>query len=313
MSLHVVIGAGTVGSSLASVLADQGHDVRVVTRSGRGPSAPGIELVRADAADPDALRPHVVGAETLYNCANPPSYPYWAKVWPPLAASVLATAEATGAALAIMGNLYGYGPVAEPMTRDHQLVATSRKGRLRSQIWHDALAAHSAGRVRVTEARASDFIGPGIAPTNGYISRYTRAALAGKTVHAFGDPDAPHSWTYVADVARTLAALGTDERAFGQAWHVPTNPPLSVRQVVTSMAALAGAPVPRVRGVQRSILRLTYPFSALLREIDEVLYQHDRPFEIDATVTTSTFGIEATPWDRVLRETLASLRAESVG
>ena len=49
--LHVVVGAGPVGTATAGLLADAGHAVRVVTRSGSGPRRPGVELVAADAAD----------------------------------------------------------------------------------------------------------------------------------------------------------------------------------------------------------------------------------------------------------------------
>ncbi len=35
--LHVVVGAGPVGSAVAEILAERGHRVRVVTRSGSGP------------------------------------------------------------------------------------------------------------------------------------------------------------------------------------------------------------------------------------------------------------------------------------
>lgn len=34
------------------------------------------------------------------------------------------------------------------------------EGRLRERIWFGALAAHEAGRVRATERRASDYVGP---------------------------------------------------------------------------------------------------------------------------------------------------------
>ena len=39
MALHVIVGAGPVGSAAADHLADAGHRVRVVTRSGGGPGA----------------------------------------------------------------------------------------------------------------------------------------------------------------------------------------------------------------------------------------------------------------------------------
>ena len=47
------------------------------------------------------------------------------------------------------------------MTEDLPLRPTTVKGRVRAQMWQDALAAHEAGRIRATEARASDFVGPG--------------------------------------------------------------------------------------------------------------------------------------------------------
>lgn len=304
MTLQVIVGAGPVGSALATLLAEAGDEVRVVTRSGRGPAHPRIERVRADAGDPRSLLAAATGAGTLYNCAGPPSYLDWARDWPPLAAAALATAEATGAALVTTSNLYGYGPVDGPISRDLPLAATGTKGRLRAGLWRDALAAHDAGRVRAAEVRASDYVGPDVGAAHGVIARHGQAALAGSTVWVIGDPDAPHSWTYPADVARTLAAVGHDENAWGQAWHVPSGPPVSVRELTTALTSMAGLPAPRLRRIRRWMLRPAYPFSALLRELDEVLYQHERPFEIDAQATTSAFGLHPTPWQDVLAATL---------
>lgn len=307
MALHVIVGAGPVGTTLALQLADAGHEVRVVTRSGRGPERPGIRRMRADASDAATLARHVAGAAALYNCANPPSYELWAAQWPPLAAALLAAAEQTGAVLVTMSNLYGYGPLDGPISRDHPLAATGKKGRLRADMWRAALAAHEAGRVRVTEVRASDYVGPGVGPANGLLARYAEAVLAGRTVYAFGDPDAPHSFSYVPDVARTLAAVAADERAWGQAWHVPSPPAVSVRQALTDVAAAARVRAPRIRRVPRALLRPLYPFVPVLRELDEVLYQWERPFVIDAGATTAVFGLRATPWGKVLGDTAAGV------
>jgi nucleoside-diphosphate-sugar epimerase len=303
MSLHVIVGAGAVGNALAAELVKAGHDVRVVTRSGNGPTHPSIQLVRADAADPSALLPHVTGAAALYSCASPP-YHLWAKMWPALAASLLSVAESTGAVLVTISNLYGYGPVAGPITRDHPLTPSDHKGALRARIWQDALAAHESGRVRVAEARASDFIGPGVGPDAGLINRYGLAAVAGKPVYMLGDPDAPHSWAYMPDVARTLAVLGTDERAWGRPWHVPSAPPVSPRALVEAAARMAGARSPRIRRLPRGLLRAVSPFSALLRELDGVLYQFEQPWEIDATATSDDLGLYPTPWNEVLESTV---------
>jgi nucleoside-diphosphate-sugar epimerase len=156
MGLHVVVGAGPVGSALAGQLLERGERVRVITRSGAG--VEGVEKVAADAGDTARLTDLVTGADAIYNCVNP-AYHRWSQDWPPIAAALLQAAEHSGAVLAITGNLYGYGPVNAPMTEQTPLAATGRKGRVRVQMWHDALAAHEAGRVRAFEVRGSDYLG----------------------------------------------------------------------------------------------------------------------------------------------------------
>ena len=126
MTLHVIVGAGPVGSLTASLLARSGEDVRVITRRGAGPDDPRIERVRADASDPNVLRPLVSGAAALYNAASPP-YHRWASDWPPLAASLLSAAQSSGAVLVTASNLYAYGPSDHPMEESDPLAATTRR------------------------------------------------------------------------------------------------------------------------------------------------------------------------------------------
>jgi nucleoside-diphosphate-sugar epimerase len=293
MGTHVIIGAGSVGTATASALVDTGHDVVMVTRSGSGPDLPGIRRIACDASDPVALATAVGRAEVLYNCANPP-YNRWPELWPPMAAAMLEVAADAGAVLVIMGNLYGYGPLDHPMTEGDPLAATGTKGRIRAAIWADALAAHEDGRVRVTEARASDFYGPGVVETS-FFGRIVDRLLAGRKAHVLGDPDMVHTATYVPDIGRTLAVLGTDERAWGRPWHVPSAPAATQRQLATLFCQEAGAPPARVGAVPPSLLTAAGVVSPLLRELKETRYQFDRPFVLDSSACTATFGIEATP------------------
>jgi nucleoside-diphosphate-sugar epimerase len=308
MSTYLVVGAGPVGTALSRLLADRGDTVTLVTRSGRGPAHPRITLVAADASDPAALGPLARGAAAVVNCANPGTYMEWEAQWPPLAASLLAAAEGSGAVLVTLSNLYGYGPVDVPMTPDLPLAATGHKGRLRARMWHDALAAHDAGRVRATEVRAADYVGPTVTAAGGLLRRYADAALRGRTVWSFGDPDAPHSFSFVDDVARLLATAADDSRAWGRAWHVPGAEPRAVREVLADLTGAApgdpgtGRP-PRVRRVPRAALTALAPVVPLLRELGEVLWQFDRPFVLDATATTAAFGQTGTPWPEVVAAT----------
>lgn len=302
-NVHVIVGAGPIGTALAGRLADAGHAVRLVTRSGRGPEHASIERLALDATDPDALARTADGASVLYNCANPGTYTQWERGWPPLAAAILSAAESSGAVLVTLGNLYGYGPVDVPMTRELPLAPSDHKGVLRARMWHDALAAHRAGRVRATEVRASDYVGPTAQASNGLLVMYAQATLAGRSASVFGDPDQPHSWTAIEDIARTLAVVGEDERAWGSPWLVPSNPPVSVRHVLRQLGQRVGTGEPRLRRVPRWVLAAGAVAIPLLREVTGVLYQFERPFVVDATDTTATFGIEPTPWEPLMDAT----------
>ncbi|MCI0689860.1 MAG: FAD-dependent monooxygenase, partial [Sporichthyaceae bacterium] len=217
MSLHVIVGAGPVGSATARLLAERGERVRIVSRRGIGPEHQAIEPVAADAADADRLSVLTAGAAALYNCANP-LYHRWLSDWPPLASALLVAAERAGAVLATASNLYGYGPVDAPITTATPLAATHPKLRLRADMWRAALAAHQAGRIRTTEIRSSDYI-----EANSIVTVVlTKPLVAGKRAYVPAALDQSHSWTSIVDVATTLVTVATDERAWGQAWLTPT-------------------------------------------------------------------------------------------
>lgn len=299
MARHVVVGKGPVGSATARLLAGQGHDVLVLSRSG-GRSTEAVRHRAVDAADVTALTAATAGADAVYNAVNP-DYSRWATDWPPVAAALLTAAERAGTVLVTMGNLYGYGRPTGPMTPETPLAATDTKGRVRNRMWADALAAHRAGRVRVTEARASDFVGPEVPAAHSHLMRQLPTLRAGRRAWVIGDPDALHSWTYLPDVAATLVALGTDERAWGRAWHVPSSVPRSQRQALGDLARALDVAPGAVSGVPWPVLRaagLAVPFA---RELVAVRHQWDQKFLIDASATTATFGLTATPWDRVVQ------------
>ncbi|GAA0849225.1 NAD-dependent epimerase/dehydratase family protein [Streptosporangium amethystogenes subsp. fukuiense] len=304
MAKHVIAGAGQVGSEVARLLAGQGHEVVLVSRSGSGPELPGIRRVAADAGDRAGLTALTEGAAVLYNCVNPP-YHRWARDWPPLAASLLGAAEDTGAGYVILGNLYVYAAPTRPMRESDPLTPPSAKGEVRVRMWQEALAAHRAGRVRVTEVRGSDYFGPGCLDQSHLGERLVPRLLAGRTVRVIGDPAQPHSWTYVPDVARALIAAGEGDRAWGRAWHVPTNEPMAVREVATRLCALAGIPDPGVKAMPHWLVRAAGTFSPMLGELEELRYQFVRPFVLDSDDFQAAFGIAPTPMDEALTATIA--------
>jgi nucleoside-diphosphate-sugar epimerase len=312
MTSHVIIGAGPVGAGTARVLADAGHDVLVVTRSGSGPTHDRIECVAADAADGQRIAELAVGAHAIYNCANPP-YSKWVTEWPPLQAGLVIAAETTGARLITMGNLYAYGAETSPMSATDPLAPPTRKGTIRSTMWSEAFIAHQEGRIQTTEVRASDFFGPDLGSNAHMGDRLMQRLLAGKSASLIGRPDQMHSWTYIGDVCDALAALGNDDRALGRAWHVPTVAPMTARDLADAICDAAGVDRQKVKRLPTVALRLAGLFSADVREVIEMLYQFNRPFTIDAAETTEVFGLHATSLDEQIEATIASYHGQMAG
>jgi nucleoside-diphosphate-sugar epimerase len=304
MSLQVVVGAGATGVATARLLAEAGDRVRLVTRRGGGPAHPGIERVAADARDAGALTALTAGATTLINCAAP-AYHRWPTDFPPLAAALLAAAERTGAGYVMLGNLYGYGPVDGPLTEELPLAATTVKGRVRARIWQEALAAHRAGRVRVTEVRGSDFLGAGAVSI--FTLLVARPVLAGRRAFMPADLDAAHSWTAVEDTARTLVAASRDDRSWGRPWHVPSPPPVPVRDLASRLARVAGVRAPRLHRLPTWALSAAGVVSPVARQIPEMLYLYRAPLIMDSAAAEGVFGIEPTPLDAILTATASSL------
>jgi nucleoside-diphosphate-sugar epimerase len=163
-----------------------------------------------------------------------PAYPEWTARFPGLQAGVLAAAEAAGARLVSMENVYLYGrPAGHPLTEDRAHDAHTKKGQLRGRMARELLAAHHAGRVEVAIGRASDYFGPRGGAQSNLGDRVFPAALAGKTATVLGDPDQPHTYTYISDIGEGLAVLGEHSAAPGEVWHLPNDPHTrTTRQIV---------------------------------------------------------------------------------
>jgi len=266
-----------------------------------------VDHVAGDASDAKFLAQQAADAAAIFNCVNPP-YHRWPQEWPPIAAALLHAAAESGAVLATLSNLYAYGAPTGPLTPETPLRAAYAKGIVRGQMWLDAKAAHDAGRVRATEVRASDFIGP-----TGFsaINRLVPNIVAGKNVQLLGNPDALHSWTYTVDVVRTLIAAAQNKAAWGRAWHVPTNPPRTQRQVVEELAKTAGVGPVKVSVVPNALLRMLGLFNPQMREVLITMYQFDQPFVVDDVATRKELGLSPTPWDEVLHVTVDRVRGQA--
>mgnify|MGYP000973326702 CR=1 FL=1 len=301
--LHVVLGAGQVGSQVAEILRREGRRVRVVRRGAPGDIAPGVEVRSGDLSDLSFAKRAGEGAVVVYHCVNAP-YDQWPALLGPMNTGVLHAARTSGAKLVVLDNLYSYGRSPDaPLSPDTPERPVSKKGELRRREADRLRDAQAKGEVRVTIARASDFFGPG-ATLSLLGDRFWKGIFAKGRAEVLGDPSLPRSYSYTPDVAEGLVTLGAAEDAFGKTWHLPVAPVESTLDFIARVARELGRPLKPSR-LPTWALKAMGLFSPVIGEVAEMAYQWEQPYVVDDAAYRARFGVTATPFDVSVPATVA--------
>jgi nucleoside-diphosphate-sugar epimerase len=300
-STHVILGGGQIGDRLATLLADRGESVRVVQRTARTDARPNVTRLSGDVTDLAFIERATRGASVVYDCMNP-QYHQWPERLLPLGAAALHGAAAAGAQLIALDCLYMYGVPDGPMREDSPRNPCSKKGELRVRLEQLRLDADRRGDVRVAIGRASDFFGPAV-PQSLFGPRFWQRLFAGKSLECPGDPDQLHTYSYADDVARGLAILGEHPEATGKVWHLPAAPAESTRALFERIAREAGRTV-RIASVPDWVWQAAGLFLPFMREAAEMTYQWKVPYMLDDSRFRAAFGVEATPIERAVQDTV---------
>ena len=305
--VHVVTGAGPVGSTVAQQLADAGQQVRLLTRSGSGPVHPLVERRRVDVSQPAALESAFQGAVAVHHCIHGSAYD--ARVWraelPKAERAVLDAAGDVGAVVVFPESLYSYGPVDGAITEDTPRSATGGKLGVRT----DLLAQREASSTPTVSVAASDFYGPAVRNAHAG-ERLVPTVLAGRTMRVLGSLDQPHSFTYVPDLAVAMITAAARPELWNSFLHAPTAAPVTQRRLVELVAAAGGVRMPKVSAIPVWVLRASGVVNREMRELAETSYMFTGPFVLDSTASEERLGLAPTPLETGLAETVAWWRSQ---
>ncbi|GAB3550024.1 NAD-dependent epimerase/dehydratase family protein [Arthrobacter tumbae] len=290
--LYVVTGAGPVGWTVAEKLAARGDRVRILTRSGAGPDNPGIERIRVDVSDPHRVQPAFEGAEAVFHCIHGSAYTAaaWEAELPRAEQVVLEAAGQAGAVVVFPESLYSYDQPDEVMTERSSRKAVAGKRGVRTLL----LRQREASATATVSMVASDFYGPRVRAAHAG-ERIVPRLLAGKTIRPLGNPDLPHSFTYVPDLAAAMIAAAARKELWNSVLHAPTTAAPTFRGIAKEFARAAGSPEPRIKPVPGWMVRLLGKFPGDLRELSEMLYQFENPFVMDSAHSEVLLGLRPTP------------------
>ena len=202
--------------------------------------------------------------------------------------------------------MYGR-PAGRPLDETRAYAAHTKKGKLRAQMADDLLTAHQKGQVEVAIGRASDYFGPRGGAQSNLGDRLFPDAIAGKTASVLGDPDQPHTYTYIPDIGEGLAVLGEHPDAPGQVWHLPNDPDTRTTRQLCRARLPAGrhgtrpgpsdaaAASPPGRGGQPHRAGAAGDAVPVRRTVHRRQHQDHQPL-----------GVQATPIEQALADTLAT-------
>jgi nucleoside-diphosphate-sugar epimerase len=220
---------------------------------------------------------------------------------------IIEAASAAGAKLVYGDNLYAYGLVDGPITEDLPYRPIGPNTRARADVATTLMSAHAAGKVRATIGRASDFYGPFARQSTAGDGIFARA-LAGKGAQVLGDPDSPHTFTFIDDFAAALVALAEHDEALGEVWHVPSAETVTTRRFVEIVFAKLQRPA-TLQPAPQLVINLLALFVPAMAAVKETNYQREHPWVVDHSKFSRAFGSKPTPHDQATSLTLDWFRS----
>lgn len=293
--MQVILGAGgAIGKDLAKELKNYASKVRLV---GRNPQKmnENDELFPGDLTDGQFVEKAIEGAKVAYLVAGLPyRLKTWKLQWPLIMRNVISACKKHRCKLVFFDNMYLYDAEnLSPMIEETEVNPPSKKGKVRAQIAQMLMHEAETGKLNALIARAADFYGPGI-NNSMFNEAVVKNLKAGKKANWFCSLKYKHNFTYTPDAAKATALLGNSENAFGQVWHLPTVPALTMQEWI-ELSARHLSVEPKTMVVSKPLIGVLGLFSPLMREMKEMLYQYDRDYEFDSSKFETVFNIKPTP------------------
>lgn len=302
---HLVIGEGQIGRAVIDCALADGDTVTVLRRTS-APQEPGLRRVTGDLLDPGALERALTGADAIHACFHAPyDARIWARELPPRELAVLEAAAAADIPVLFPESMYAFQGGSIDLAEGALPSPRDAKGEVREQL----LAQRRAHRARTLSLIAADLWGPTTVGTGAAVvtTMLIERIAAGQRPIVVGDPGAPHSLTFVPDLA--AAMLHAARRAGRLApegdsvLHAPSAPARSQAELITAAGSLLGRQPHRALIVPQLAVRALAPLSTLARELHGIAGLWYRPCVLRPGRLSAAEGLEPTSWQSALEAT----------
>jgi nucleoside-diphosphate-sugar epimerase len=304
--MKTILGTGQLGLAIMQLLLDKNPDEKIllVNRTGKLniPIPQNVQVTVADATSKTDMKAIANRSELIFSCTDMP-YDKWAAFYPATATALAYALSETNAKLVFADNLYSYGNVAgKEMNEQMPHSAKTKKGKIRAAVINTLLYSGNEFNNRVAFVKAADFIGPqihkGIFGTDFLANVYN-----GKTVRLFGNIALPHTFTYIKDFATAMINVGTANDTFGQIWHVPNAPALSLDKWLHLFEVISNKKIKK-SVAPKFVIRIAGLFNSFIKELFEMAYQFEYPYLVNHDKYVHRFGNHITYPSDIVKETV---------
>ena len=310
---HLVIGEGQVGRAVIDRALTGGDTVTVLRRTPARPD-PGLRRVTGDLLAPDVLEQAIAGADAIHACFHAPyDARIWARELPPRELAVLEAAAAADVPVLFPESMYAFQGGASDLAEGATPSPRDAKGEVREAL----LAQRGAHPARTLSLIAADLWGPTTVGTGAAVvtTMLIERIAAGERPIVVGDPAAPHSLTFVPDLAEAM--LHAARRAGSLApegdavLHAPSAPARSQAELIAAAGSLRARQPRRPLVVPQIAVRALSPLSTLARELHGIAGLWYRPCVLRPGRLSSVEGLEPTSWQKALEATVRAAAARA--
>lgn len=300
--MQTVLGAnGQIAEELTRYLHDNITDnIRLVSRK-PAKVRDTDQLLSADLMDADATADAVAGSDIAYLTVGlPMDSTLWEQQFPVMMANTIAACQKHGTKLVFFDNTYMYPRTSAPQDEDTHFQPVGRKAVVRAQIANMLLKEMRADTIEAVICRAPEFYGPGKTKslTNSVVFDRIKQ---GKRPMIPINAHTKRTLIWTPDASRSMGLIGNTPDAYGQTWHLPTDPNrLTYAQMIEISSDVTKRDV-RYTTVPELAFKVGSWFNPAVKEASELLprYRGDNIFDSskfatrfpDFKVTTYQQGI----------------------
>jgi nucleoside-diphosphate-sugar epimerase len=288
--MQTILGAnGQIGEELTRYLhAHATEDIRLVSRNPRKIHETD-QLFQADLTDADATADAVKGSEIAYLTVGLPiDSTLWEQQLPVMMANTMAACQKHDTKLVFFDNTYMYPRTSQVQVEDTTFQPVGRKATVRATMATMLLDEMEAGTIDAVICRAPEFYGPGKTQSLTNSAVFDRIRKGRRpAVPVSAHTERTLIWT--PDASRGMGLIGNTPDAYGQTWHLPTDPDrLTYKQMIDVASEVVGRRIPYVT-VPELVFRIGGLFNPSVKEASELLPRYGVDNLFDSSKFTTRF------------------------